>query len=122
MALRFLLDEQLRGPLWGAIQHHNAAGVYPLDALRVGNAPGPPAGTKDPDLLMWCESYERVLVTEDRNSMPGHIVQHLAAGHHTAGALILRDGWTIRDVVEMLVLYDQTHDPADMVDLIAYIP
>jgi hypothetical protein len=27
MPLRFLLDEHLRGPLWQAIQDHNAAGV-----------------------------------------------------------------------------------------------
>src|SRR5262249_51837589 len=56
MALRFLLDENLREALWHAIQHHNSLGVDVLDALRVGDAPAPPTGTADPDLLQWCEA------------------------------------------------------------------
>lgn len=33
--LTFLLDEQLRGPLWKAIQRHNQTGGLPIDAMRV---------------------------------------------------------------------------------------
>ena len=37
MPLTYLLDEHLRGPLWRAIQRHNALGTDPLDAVRVGD-------------------------------------------------------------------------------------
>src|SRR5437868_13813413 len=77
MALRFFLDEQLRGPLWHAIQQHNAAGAYVLDVLRVGDPPAPPLGTADPDLILWGEANGRVLVTNDRRTMPGHLTDHL---------------------------------------------
>ncbi len=31
MALRYVFDEHLRGPLWRAVVWHNSSGVYPLD-------------------------------------------------------------------------------------------
>ncbi len=71
MALGFLLDEHLRGPLWRAIQQHNASGVDVIDALRVGDAPAPPLGTTDPDNLLWAEAHGRIPITEDRRTIPG---------------------------------------------------
>lgn len=37
MPLRFVLDENQRGPLWRAVIRHNQAGSYPLDVVRVGD-------------------------------------------------------------------------------------
>ena len=52
MALRYLLDEHLRGGgLWQAIRQHNASGVDVLDVVRVGDPPDLPLGTGDPDVL-----------------------------------------------------------------------
>lgn len=39
MALVFLLDEHLRGPLWNAIERHNGGGEYVIDAIRVATPP-----------------------------------------------------------------------------------
>jgi hypothetical protein len=52
MPLRFLLDENLRGPMWDALQHHNATGAYTVDVLRVGDSLAPPLRTPDKDLLI----------------------------------------------------------------------
>ena len=59
MAIRFLLDENLRGPLWQAIQRHNAAGGLPLDVERVGEPPDLPLGSLDSTLLEWCQRAAR---------------------------------------------------------------
>jgi hypothetical protein len=122
MALCFLLDEHLRGPLWRAIQQHNAQGVDVLDVVQVGDPPTPPLGTKDTDLLLWCEANGRVLVSRDYKTMLGFLAAHLQAGHHLPGLFILRAPWTIPAVIAALVLYDQACDPADLVDLIVNIP
>src|SRR3954454_3099628 len=90
MGLCFLLDEQSRGPLWQAIQRHNALGLDVLDVLRVGDAPAPPLGTPDPDLLLWCEANGRVFISEDRKTMPGHLAAHILAGNHVAGSFCSR--------------------------------
>ena len=65
MPLRFLLDEDLRGPLWNALVRHNATSPYPIDVIRVGDANAPPTGTLDPQLLRWAQQQGRILVTFD---------------------------------------------------------
>jgi hypothetical protein len=121
MALCFLLDEHLRGPLWHAIVHHNAQGIDVLDVLRVGDPPAPPLGTPDPDLLLWSEANSRILVTRDAQTMPGFLTQHLQAGHHVPGLFLLRSPWTIPTVIAQLVLHDQAADPQDLVDQVIFI-
>lgn len=65
MALAYVLDEHLRGPLWRAVQRHNARGSNPIDVARVGDANGPPLGATDPEILLWAEQAGRVLITFD---------------------------------------------------------
>jgi hypothetical protein len=79
MALRFLLDEHLRGPLWHAIQRHNVRGQLPLDVVRVGDPSDLPLGSGDPEILSWAERETRILVTEDRQTMASHLDDHLKA-------------------------------------------
>jgi hypothetical protein len=47
MPLRYLLDENQRGVLWHVIQRHNARGVDPIDAVRVGDLPELPLGADE---------------------------------------------------------------------------
>jgi hypothetical protein len=122
MALRYLLDENLRGALWRALQQHNANGVDPVDVLRVGDAPAPPLGTPDPGLLLWAEGNGRVLVSLDHNTMPGHLTAHVQAGHHSPGIFLLRPNWSIPVLVAYLVLHDQGGDPLHYVDRVEYVP
>jgi len=90
MALGYVLDEHLRGPLWRAIQWHNSQGVYPLDAVRVGDPPDLPLGIPDPAILLWAEREQRILITYDSDSIPEHLVNHLAVGHHSPSIFMIR--------------------------------
>jgi hypothetical protein len=103
MALCYLLDENLRGPLWRAIQQHNAAGIDVLECLCVGHPPAPPLGTPDPDLLAWCDGQGRVLISLDKSMIGAHVVARWQAGEHLAGVILLRSSWAIPAVIAALV-------------------
>jgi hypothetical protein len=122
MALNYVLDEHLRRVLWPALQQHNANGVDVLDVVRVGDPADLPLGTQDPDLLVWAEREGRVIVTNDRRTMPGHLAAHLTAGRHSPGVIILRPGHTIPAIVAELVLVAHVCDPAELLDQIRYLP
>jgi hypothetical protein len=123
MLLRYLLDENLLGgSLWSAIQQHNAQGLYPLDARRVGDPSAPPKRTPDPDLLLWCEREARVLISLDKSTLPVHLAKHLQAGHHSPGVFIPRVAAPTHKVLEALVLAAYAGDPALYVDCITFIP
>jgi hypothetical protein len=80
MPLRYLLDENQRGPLWHVIQRHNARGLDPLDVVRVGDVPELPLGVDDPSILRWAEQEQRILVTFDKSTTAGHLANHLSGG------------------------------------------
>jgi hypothetical protein len=92
VALRFLLDEHLRGPLWLAVQRHNASGKLNLDVVRVGDPPDLPLQSDDPVILLWAEREDRILLTEDKHTVPGHLADHLKGGHHSPGVLMISAG------------------------------
>jgi hypothetical protein len=122
MPLRYLLDEQLRDRLWSAAQRHNARGVNPLDVLRVGDPPDLPLGSSDPDILLWTEWEGRILVSEDRKTLPTHLANHLQASNHSPGIFLVRPSATLSQVVAFLVLAAFASDPVDWHDQVRHIP
>jgi len=122
MPLRFLLDENLRGALWTAIEQHNQAGINSLDIVRVGDLPDLPLGITDPDILRWAQRESRLLVTLDKTTMPGFLNQHLQSGQHSPGVLILRPGCLLPEVIDFLVVAAYASDPLDWLDQVQYFP
>jgi hypothetical protein len=122
MPLAFLLDENVPRRLWRAIEIHNARGLYPLDVVRVGEPIDLSLGSDDPTILLWAEREGRIVVTEDKNTMPGHLVQHLRNGRHSPGILLLRLHCPLAEIVEMLVLIAYASDPGEWQDREEYIP
>jgi hypothetical protein len=122
MALCYVLDEHLRGPLWRAILWHNRAGEYPLDVARVGDREDLPLGTQDPQLLQWAENAQRILVTCDSNTMATHLAEHLGAGHHTPGIFMIRAVSTLPQIVIFLRDAAYASEPEEWQGRIAFIP
>jgi hypothetical protein len=122
MPLRFLLDEQLRGLLWKAIQRHNLSSTYPIDAVRVGDPKDLPLGAHDPAILRWAEDHARILISLDRDTLIGYFWQHIQAGHHSPGLLLPRAGATLVELVATLAMIAHAGDPADYVDQAQYFP
>lgn len=114
----YLLDENL-----GARLHKALVRTAPdIIAWCVGDVGAPALGTKDPDLLLWCESHDFLLVTNNRRSMPVHLRDHLAAGRHVPGILVFRREMRIPDVIADLVLIWEASLPGEYQDQIRYLP
>jgi hypothetical protein len=121
MALLYALDEDLRGQLWRYMLRHNARGLDPIDVVRVGDVEELPLGTKDPEILLWCEAQRRILISHDRSTSPTHLSDHLAAGHRSPGVFLVRDVPMIK-VVDFLVIAAYASEPAEWFDQYFYIP
>jgi hypothetical protein len=122
MPITFVLDEHFRGRLWAAVRRHNAAGVKRIDVVRVGDPPDLPRGTLDPDLLIWAEREGRVVVTDDHRTMPTHLANHVQAGHHSPGVLIVKNNYSLKQLVFHLVLVAYAEDPDNLRDNYYFIP
>ena len=83
--IRYLLDENVNPILRSALLRENPN----LIVWQIG-LPGAPAfGTLDPEILIWCEDNEFVLVTNNRKSMPVHLKDHLKENRRATGIFIL---------------------------------
>ena len=122
MPLRFVLDENQRGPLWRAVIRHNQAGIYPLDVMRVGDLLDLPLGSTDPDILLWCEREDRILVSFDKTTLAGHLNNHLQSGHHSPGIFLLRRASRLSQVLAHLALVAHASDAWEWQDRIEFIP
>jgi len=122
MPIAYLLDENLPSSLWRAIRRRNIVAQHPLDAVRVGEPDDLPFRSDDEALLRWAESADRILVTLDKNTMPGHLSSHLASGRHCPGVFMLRPGCSIPMVIDFLELASEASTPDEWCDQIAFVP
>jgi hypothetical protein len=113
MALSYLLDENLPGRFVRAVERHNARGIDPINAVRVGEPDDVPLGADDPTILAWSEREGRILVSEDKNTMPRHLSDHLAKGNHSPGVFLVRPRASVPEVLEFLVLVAHVSEPAE---------
>ena len=68
MKIRFLLDENISPRLKIALRRLDMA----MDVLRVGDEGAPVLGTPDPEILQFLAASRRLLVTENRSTIPEH--------------------------------------------------
>jgi hypothetical protein len=73
LKVRFLLDENLTSHLKVAMFRRAPA----VSILRIGDEGAPPLGTLDPEVLRYLEQSQRLLLTNNRSSMPDHVAAHL---------------------------------------------
>ncbi|MDJ1181934.1 DUF5615 family PIN-like protein [Roseofilum casamattae] len=118
MEIQYLIDENL-----SFLYQEQLHKSYPdLRILNVGQPPAPPNGTLDPEILVWCEQNNFILVTNNRKSMPGHLADHLAGGGEVPGILTFRKKFSIANILESLILIAEAGDPIEYRNCISYIP
>ncbi|MDJ0675181.1 MAG: DUF5615 family PIN-like protein [Calothrix sp. MO_167.B42] len=118
MKVRFLLDENLPPRLKVALLRLNPA----IDILRVGEPDAPTFGTLDPGVLTYLEQSQRLLVTDNRTSMPAHIEEHWANSGHIWGLFWIRPKTPIGQLAQELLLVWETTEAQEWFDRLEWIP
>ena len=118
MEIRYLLDENL-SPEWRTQLLHR---LPHLTVWIVGDPSAPRLGTLDPEIWIWCEVHQFILVTNNRRSMPRHLADHVAAGRSMPGVLTLRKNAIMGRVLEDLILIAGAGDGNEFYNQIRYIP
>jgi hypothetical protein len=121
MPLLFLLDENLRGPLWRAIEMHNRHSDLPLDAVRVGDDDDLPLGASDEAVLAWADRESRILVSFDRSTLPEELSKRLASGEHSLGIFLMHRRSSLPKVVQFLALAAYAGEPEEWADRVHYL-
>jgi hypothetical protein len=116
--VRYLLDEHVDSTLRAQLLRHEPD----LVVWIIGDPGAPKRGTLDPDLLLWCEANDFLLVTNNRKSMPVHLQDHLAAGHHMPGILTLNPNMTLSATIDELLLIWGASEIEEYRDLLLYLP
>ncbi len=118
MKVRFLLDETLSHRLKAALIRYDPG----IDIRRVGDDGAPPLETLDPDILKYLEHAQRLLITDNRSSIPDHLIEHYAAGGHHWGIFEIRPNASIRQLVETLILVWEASEAEEWLHIVRWIP
>jgi hypothetical protein len=116
--VRYLIDENLPPSYQTQLLRRKPD----LTVWEVGNPGTPPKGTLDPAILAWCEQHGFILVTNNRRSMPSHLLEHLDCGQHVPGIFVLRPQASLGKILDDLILIAEVDALSDFFDCIVYIP
>lgn len=93
-----------------------------ITIINVGDYQAPSLGQSDPEILLWLETEDYCLITNNRRTMPNHLKEHLESGHHVPGIFILRPGASLGQIIGELLLIWEASSKNEYRDRIVYIP
>jgi hypothetical protein len=79
-------------------------------------------GLPDPEVLRLATVQNRILISHDENSMPGHFSDFLRAGNTSPGVLIVPQGVPTGRVIESILLIWIASEAGEWIDRIAWLP
>jgi len=115
---RFLIDENISPEYRTQLLYHEPS----LTVLAVGDEGAPPKSTPDPEILVWCEQNQFSLITNNRDSMPQHLSDHIEAGHHVPGIFTIKRRVPMGLIIDQLLLIAGASDENEYMDEIKYLP
>lgn len=118
MTLKYLMDENV-DPIY-ATQMKQKTDI--LTIRSVGDIGTPAKSTLDPEILLWCEEYDFILVTNNRKSMPVHLNDHIIAGRHIPGIFILNPNLSTGQNIDELMLIAECAIDGEYQDQIIHLP
>ncbi len=98
MKIRFLLDENLSKQIKFAVLRKNSL----INILCIGDQNAPSFGTLDPEILLYVEQSQRLLITDNRKSMPRHLEDHWSTKRIIWGLLWVRPKTSIGELAETI--------------------
>jgi hypothetical protein len=116
LSIRFQADNDLKFAIVKAVRKREPAIDF-ASALESGLD-----GVSDPELLKWAARDNRILVSHDRRTMLNHFRNHLAAGKHSPGLIIVAQGTPIGSILEGIILFWAATDPQEWRDQAYHLP
>jgi hypothetical protein len=117
-AFGFLLDEHVHPALHLFLRLH----ASDLRVQMVGDGIGPPRGALDPEVLIWCEAHNCILITDNRASMPAHLDHHIASGRTVPGIFAMTLAMSVAQLGEHLIFIAQVSLPDEYQNSIWFLP
>ncbi|CAN5669204.1 hypothetical protein BH23PLA1_BH23PLA1_28850 [soil metagenome] len=96
--LRLASDADVHGDILRGLRRRQPD----LDLLRTQDVL--PNGTTDPEVLAWAAAENRVLITNDRNTMVGFTYQRLAVGAPVPGLIVTTNAQSIGSAIDDILL------------------
>lgn len=112
-----LLDENLSAALADALNRQNPD----VAVRRIGDGIAPPLGTPDPEILLWIEEHDFILMTNNRASMPAHLKTHVGSGRHVPGIVQIPRRFHMGSLAEHILVLVGASTPGELQDVIWYI-
>ena len=100
--LRLASDADVHGEIIRGLRRRQPE----LDLVRVQDAL--PEGTPDPGVLAWAAAEDRILVTNDRNTMVGLAYLRVAAGEPVPGLIVTTNDQSIGAAIDDILLVAET--------------
>ena len=92
-----------------------------IDLVRAADAL--PQGAPDPEVLAWAAGEERVLITNDRNTIVGFAYQRVAAGQRMPGLIVTTSAQSIGSAIDDILLVAECMPVEEIRDqIVVYLP
>jgi hypothetical protein len=113
---RFQADNDLRSSIrTGVLRREPSIDFQSALAARLDGIP-------DPEVLRLAMVQNRILISHDENSMPGHFSDFLKGGNRSPGVLIVPQGAPVGRVIESILLIWIASEADEWVDRIVWLP
>src|SRR6195256_4503462 len=96
--LRFASDADVHGEIIRGLHRR----LPEIDLVRAQDAL--PEGTPDPEILAWAATENRVLITNDRNTMVGFAYQRAGAGEPVPGLIATTNEQAIGSAIDDILV------------------
>ena len=92
-----------------------------IDLVRAQDAL--PEGAPDPDVLAWAAAANRVLITNDRNTMVGFAYRRVAAGEPVPGLIVTTNEQSVGSAIDDILLIAECISVEEMRDrVVVFLP
>lgn len=115
--LRLASDADVRGEIVRGLRRR----LPGIDLVRAQDAM--PEGTPDPEVLAWAAAENRVLITNDRNTMVGFAWQRVATGEPVPGLIVTTNEQSIGSAIaDILLLTEYMSEEEIRNQVVVYLP
>jgi hypothetical protein len=115
--LRLASDADVHGAIVRGLRRRQPV----LDLVRIQDALRD--GTLDPDILAWTATNNRVLITNDRNTMVDFAQQRVAAGLPMAGLIATTSEQSIGSAIDDILIIAEYMSEEEMRDqVVVFLP